>query len=81
MCRRDILHSLFKRGWKFETEKRINRGLLFSTLLFSLGSTGEFSKAKATSPITIETQSQRERNYHFGTTSQQKIGKTSIANW
>ncbi|MCU5167101.1 glycoside hydrolase family 95 protein, partial [Bacillus paranthracis] len=29
-------------------------GLLFSTLLFSLGSTGEFSKAKATAPITIE---------------------------
>ena len=50
----DILHSLFKRGWKFETEKRINRVIAFSTLLFSLGSTGEFSKAKATAPITIE---------------------------
>ena len=32
----------------------LTRGLLFSTLLFSLGSTGEFSKAKATAPITIE---------------------------
>ncbi|MEM5687414.1 glycoside hydrolase N-terminal domain-containing protein [Bacillus cereus] len=30
-------------------------GLLFSTVLFSLGSTGEFNKVKATSPITIET--------------------------
>ncbi|WP_368908452.1 glycoside hydrolase family 95 protein, partial [Bacillus wiedmannii] len=29
-------------------------GLLFGTLLFSLGSTGEFSKVEATSPITIE---------------------------
>ena len=79
MCRRDI-YIRFQKGWKFETEKCINKGIAFSTLLFSLGSTGEFSKAKATAPITIENQNQRERNYHFGTMSQQKIGKTSIAN-
>ena len=54
MCRRGHFTFAFQRGWKFETEKCINKGIAFSTLLFSLGSTGEFSKAKATAPITIE---------------------------
>ena len=50
----DILHSLFKGDGNLKLRNVLTRGLLFSTLLFSLGSTGEFSKAKATAPITIE---------------------------